>query len=68
MIDTSTRILLAIFMVFSMIVLGMWCVTLMVYTNLYSEVLSLSTMVSLIYVIAFSIYMTKIQNSSEEES
>ena len=68
MIDTSTRILLAIFMVFSMIVLGMWCVTLMVYTNLYSEVLSLSTMVSLIYVIALSIYVTKIQNSSEEES
>ena len=68
MMDTSTRIRLAIFMVFSMIVLGMWCVTLMVYTNLYSEVLALSTMVSLIYVIAFSIYMTKIQNSSEEES
>lgn len=62
------RIAIIVFMVFVMIVLGMWSVTLMVYTDSITEAMALINAIAFIYVIAYSIKEIKRLESSEEES
>ena len=62
------RIAIIVFMVFVMIVLGMWSVTLMVYTDPITEAMALINTIAFIYVIAYSIKEIKRLESSEEES
>lgn len=62
------RIAIIVFMVFVMIVLGMWSVTLMVYTDSITEAMALINAIAFIYVIVYSIKEIKRLESSEEES
>ena len=62
------RIAIIVFMVFVMIVLGMWSVTLMVYTDHITEAMALINTIAFIYVIAYSIKEIKRLEFSEEES
>lgn len=62
------RIAIIVFMVFVMIVLGMWSVTLMVYTDSITEAMALINAIAFVYVIVYSIKEIKRLESSEEES
>lgn len=62
------RIAIIVFTVFVMIVLGMWSVTLMVYTDPITKAMALINTIAFVYVIVYSIKEIKRLESSEEES